>query len=535
MDISENKSYSQQEDDYLPPIVSSYNDETILPPLFDCADKLRRSLNVMQQCIQPPPVPTIVLVGDRCSVVNLKFPSSLMGKRGHRSRTDDDDDEWHVALEISRATNTIAGTTNGISNNPLTLLLKKKGFPNLTIVDLPGIPTLDEANKEIYERIHQMILNYITPEDRIILNILSASTDSLPKKFESMNISKKVDKKCERTLVVVTNADNAPHKFLNELVLDKVTAMGLNYVCVRNNIDLETLKESEIIEATLFETNEFLSKINKSMVSIPVLARKLMIIQVKITSTDIQRKIKDRLNANVTELKKLPSQCFSTVAEALRVVMQFVTSAKKLLQTILPGGNKFDDHNEDCTMYKKSLQTMLDQYSAQLHSKNLEKKEDFLMEEIMYIKDRMVNGLSIDFLSFLHEKVDGISKMAEEFVGKMWNCIERVIIDVLMHHFDSHPQLQDSTGRAVQNLIAQKNDESANWVREIIGMEKLAIDEDDCTLEDILDEAGGFNFMALHMISAVGKMVINNEMEEYIANYLTTSNEIEEAPETAKA
>lgn len=67
MDISENKSYSQQEDDYLPPIVSSYNDETILPPLFDCADKLRRSLNVMQQCIQPPPVPTIVLVGDRCS------------------------------------------------------------------------------------------------------------------------------------------------------------------------------------------------------------------------------------------------------------------------------------------------------------------------------------------------------------------------------------------------------------------------------------------------------------------------------------
>lgn len=41
--------------------------------------------------------------------------------------------------------------------------------------------------------------------------------------------------------------------------------------------------------------------------------------------------------------------------------------------------------------------------------------------------------------------------------------------------------------------------------------------------------------MALHMISAVGKMVINNEMEEYIANYLTTSNEIEEAPETAKA
>ncbi|XP_019226328.1 PREDICTED: putative dynamin-related protein 4A [Nicotiana attenuata] len=413
MDISEKKSNSHPEDDYVPPIVSSYNDETILPPLFDCVDNLRRSLNVMQQCIQPPPVPTIVLVGDRCSgkssliasligIISLKgcfctrvpvliklqnhhsckleFSLEFDGKTRTLRSSTDDDDEWCVALEISRATNTIAGSTNGISNNPLTLILKKKGFPNLTIVDLPGIPTLDEANKEIYERIHQMILNYITPEDRIILNVLSANTDSLPKTFESMNISDKVDKKCERTLVVVTNADNAPHKFLNELVLDKVTAMGLNYVCVRNNIDLESFKESEIIEATLFETNEFLSKINKSMVSIPVLARKLMIIQVKITSTDIQRKIKDRLNANVTELKKLPSQCFSTVAEALKAVMQYVTSAKKSLLTILPGGNQFDDNNEDSTMYKKSLQTMLDQYSVQLHSKNLEKKEDFLME-----------------------------------------------------------------------------------------------------------------------------------------------------------
>ncbi|OIT21227.1 PREDICTED: dynamin-related protein 4C-like [Nicotiana attenuata] len=561
----------------------------------------------MQQCIQPLPVPIIVLVGDRCSgkssliasLIGIKIPLKghfcirvpiLIKLQNHHSRklevslefdgetrtlrsSIDDDDEWYVALEISQATNTIAGTTNGISNNPLTLILKKIGFPNLTIVDLPGIPTLDEANKEIYERVHQMILNYITSEDRIILNVLSASTDSLPKTFESMNISKKVGKKCERTLVVVTNADNAPHKFLNELVLGKVTAMGFNYVCVRNNIDLESFKESEIIEATLFETHEFLSKIKKSMVSIPVLARKLMIIQVKITSTDIQRKIKDRLNANVTELKKLPT--------------------KKSQQTILPGGNQFDDNNEDCTMYKKSLQTMLDQYSVQLHSRNLEKKEDFLIEEIMYIKDIMVNGLSIDFLNFLHEKVDGISKMTEEFVCKMWNCVERVIIDVLMHHFDSHPQLQDSTRRAVQNLIPNKKDESINWVREIIGMEKLAIGYtcinpcyvDSCnrllaqetTFMDIMNKNHSIiniegigevdvehlrnhldvarlafdlkmkttahwkifstrqvDFMALHAISAVRKMAINNEMEEYIANYLTTSNEIEEAPEISK-
>ncbi|XP_060189079.1 putative dynamin-related protein 4A [Lycium barbarum] len=369
MDISEKKSTPQEQeedDDYIAPIVSSYN-EKIICTLFNCVDRLP----VTQQCIQPPAVPTIVLVGDKCSgksslvasLIGIKIPCFctrvpiLIKLQNHHSpklefslefdgkeRTTSTDYN-DVALEITRATKEIAGTTSGISNKALTLILKKNGFPDLTIVDLPGIPTAldnDEANNK--ETCEQIIMKYITPEDRIILNVLSGSSDSLPNKFESMNMCKKVDKKCGRTLVVVTKADNAPHKFLNELVLDKVTAMGFNFVCVRNNIDAESFKESESAEATLFELVP--PTIDKTLFGIRVLARKLMLMQAKITSIDITRKIKDRLDANISDLKKLPNQRFSSVAYGL----------KEFEREILLRGDQFD---EDCSTSPRSIVEML--------------------------------------------------------------------------------------------------------------------------------------------------------------------------------
>ncbi|KAM3231597.1 putative dynamin-related protein 4A [Capsicum annuum] len=473
MDISEKKSIPQEvEDDYVAPIVSSYNDE-LLRSLFNCVDRVCAA----HQFIQPPTVPTIVLVGDRCSgksslvasLIGIKLPRFctrlpvLIKLQNHQSpklefsiefdgmeksssRTDHDNDEWSVASEITRATNAIADGI--VCNKALTVNLKKNGFPNLTIVDLPGIPTIskyDDQDHTIKETCEQMIMEYITPEDRIILNVLSTSSDSLPNKLESMNMSLKVDEKRERTLVVVTKVDKAPDRFLDELLLDKVTAMGHSYVCVRNNIDSESFKESECAVATLFK----LLSIPKTSVGITILARTLMLIQAKITSIDITSKIKDRLVAKVSDLKKLPNQCFGSVANALRSVMRFLSRANK------------------------TIVEMLDQYSAELHSIiNLENKQGlFLMDEIKYIEERK------------------------------------------MDHFDCHPQLQDSTKKALENLIAKKKDASVNWAREIIEMERLAAGFHTCNYAASCNRllAQGTSFMEIINNPKVSHSTLNLE------------------------
>nr|GFB69483.1 dynamin-related protein 4C-like isoform X1 [Tanacetum cinerariifolium] len=87
-------------------------------------------------------------------------------------------------------------------------------------------------------------------------------------------MSQKVDKTGERTLAVVTKADKAPEGLLEKVTADDVN-IGLGYICVRNRIGDESHEEARLKERTLFETHSLLSKIDKSMVGIPVLAYKL--------------------------------------------------------------------------------------------------------------------------------------------------------------------------------------------------------------------------------------------------------------------
>ncbi|MCD7457657.1 hypothetical protein HAX54_035690 [Datura stramonium] len=484
-----------------PPIVASFNDR--VRPLLDCVDKLRH-LNIMQEGIQ---LPTIVVVGDQSSgkssvleslagislprgqgictrvplVMRLQNDPNLTAPDLHLEYNNKSlsVDEVGIADAIILATDEIAGHGKGISNNPLTLVVKKNGVPDLTMVDLPGITrvAVQGQPEDIYEQIYDIIMKYIAPEESIILNVLSASVDFTT--CESIRMSQKVDKTGERTLAVVTKADKNPEGLFEKVTADEVN-IGLGYVCVRNRIGNESYEEARSDEARLFSTHPLLSKIDKSMLGIPILAQKLVRIQATIISKclpEIVRKINDKLAASLAELNRLP-QRLTSVPEALTAFMRILSSSKDSLKKILLNG-EFDEYPEENEMHSTArLVEMLDQYSSELHSKNFVKTEDFLMEEVMFLQETKGIGLPnflrrAVFLNVLQKNVKEIAASPEDFVGKLWNYLERVVIRVLMYHCDNYPQLQSSTRRAAQNLIAKKKNESVDWVREIIGMEKL--------------------------------------------------------------
>jgi len=200
-----------------PPIISSYNDR--IRPLLDAVDKLR-TLKVMKEGIQ---LPTIVVVGDqssgKSSVLESLAAISLPRGQGictrvplimrlqnqpnpdaeptyeleYMGRTVQTD-EAHVAEDVECATHQIAGDAKGISNTPITLLVEKHGVPDLTMVDLPGITRIPVRGQpqNIHQLVREMIMEYITPEETIILNVLSATVDFST--CESIMLSQSVDK-----------------------------------------------------------------------------------------------------------------------------------------------------------------------------------------------------------------------------------------------------------------------------------------------------------------------------------------------------
>lgn len=486
----------------LAPLVSSYNDK--IRPLLDAIDKLR-NLKVMQEGIQ---LPTIVVVGDQSSgkssvlesLAGISLPRGMgictrvpliMRLQHHPNPRSElqleylgkmvSTDETHIAEDINVATNEIAGLGKGISHTPLTLSVKKNGVPDLTMVDLPGITRVPIKGQpeDIYEQISEIIMEYIKPEESIILNVLSATVD-FPT-CESIRMSQRVDKTGERTLAVVTKSDKAPEGLREKVMADDV-GIGLGYVCVRNRIGEESYEAARMEEMRLFESDPLLSKIDKSMVSVPVLAEKLVQIQATIISKclpEIVSKINDKLNANVMELNKMP-QKLSSVAEALTTFMRIVGLSKASLVKILVRG-EFDEYPDDKNMHCTArLAEMLKVFSEELKTGSPNNFTDnFLLEEIMVLKE--TKGIELPnflprsaFHTLLQRKIKAISELPVCFVTKVWDYVERIVVEVLMHHSENYPQLKMSTRRAAQNLVSKMKKRSIDRVMEIVEMEKLA-------------------------------------------------------------
>ncbi|CAN1217796.1 Dynamin-related protein 4C [Linum perenne] len=457
------------------PIVSSYNDK--IRPLLDAIDKLRHLNVAAKEGIQ---LPTIVVVGDQSSgkssvlesLAGISLPRGqgictrvplIMRLHHHSAPTPVlsleysfngstktvPTDETSVAVAINTATEEIAGAGKGISNNPLTLIVRKNGVPDLTMVDLPGITRVPVHGQpeDIYEQVTETIMEYIKPEESIILNVLSATVDFST--CESIRMSQKVDKTGDRTLAVVTKVDKSPEGLLEKVMADDV-GIGLGYVCVRNRIGDETYEDARNEEALLFSSHPLLSKIDKSIVGVPVLAQKLVQIQAAIISRclpEIVKKINDKLGMNIQELNRMP-KTMSSRGEAMATFMAIMGSSKESLRRVIVRG-EFNEYPDELQMH----------CTARL-----------ILEEAKGIW--LPNYLSsVAFLALLQKKVQGIYVIPLAFVDQVWNYIEGVVISVLMKRCESYHLLQLSTRRTCHSLISRMRERSVNWVNEVLEME----------------------------------------------------------------
>ncbi|XP_052879836.1 dynamin-related protein 4C-like isoform X2 [Gossypium arboreum] len=483
------------------PIISSYNDK--IRPLLDVIDRLRL-LNVMKEGIQ---LPTIVVVGDQSSgkssvlesLAGVNLPRSqgictrvpLIIRLQNHARPRSElyleysgkmvpVEEPQIATAINIATDEVAGPGKSISDIPLTLVVRKDGVPDLTMVDLPGITRVPVHGQpdNIYEQIRHIIIQYITPKESIILNVLSATVDFST--CESIRMSQQVDKNGERTLAVVTKVDRAPDGLVDKVTADDVN-IGLGYICVRNRIGDESYEEARKEEARLFETNAHLSCIDKSIVGVHVLAEKLVQIQAKAIAKclpAIVQNISAKLDANVSELEKMP-KALTSIADATQAMMRIIQAAKESLKKLLWRG-EFDEYPEDNTKHGTArLVEMLNQFSYELHNceeSNLSK--DFLTEEIKGLEEakgiELPNFLPCEaFLRILRRKVERISYLPIKFTEKYWDYIDNVMIFVLTRHSEMYYHLQVSAKGAAHNLVQKLREQSINRAKEIVEMEKL--------------------------------------------------------------
>ncbi|KAF8038490.1 hypothetical protein BT93_B1131 [Corymbia citriodora subsp. variegata] len=486
----------------MPPLAASYNDR--MRPLLNAIDRLR-NLMVIEEGIH---LPAIVVVGDQSSGkssvlkslagINLPWGRGICTRVPLIMQLQDNPqadhpklylefngkviptEENNIAKAINDATDEIVGHGKGVSNMPLTLVIKKYGIPDLTMIDLPGITRVPVHGQpeNIYEQISEMIMEYTRPEESIILNVLSATVDFST--CQSIRMSQIVDKTGRRTLAVITKADKAPEGLLEKVKADDVN-VGLGYVCVRNRSGAETCEEARLKEVKLFDTHPLLRKIDKSIVGVPVLAQKLMQIQATIIAKylpEIVMKINEKLDENRAELKRMPKN-LSSVEDAMMAFMDIMGSAKESLRKVLLRC-ELDEYLDEKDMHCPArLVEMLNQYFEELQNcteNNL--TTNFLVEEMEVLEEAKGIGLTdvlchTAFPFLLQRKMKEISSKLPSFVVHVWDYIEGVVIQALMRHSQNYPQLQSSTRRVASSLIKKMKGKTLNRMMKIVEMEKL--------------------------------------------------------------
>uniref|UniRef100_I1P9P2 GED domain-containing protein n=1 Tax=Oryza glaberrima TaxID=4538 RepID=I1P9P2_ORYGL len=431
-------------------IAESYNDQ--IRPLLDAVDRLRH-LKVTQEGIQ---LPTIVVVGDQSSGKSsvLESLAGISLPRGQgictrvplvmRLQDDPSADSPKLQLEhsngrvvttseakvadaINAATAEIAGSGKGISDAPITLVVRKRGVPDLTLVDLPGITRVPVQGQpdDIYDQIAKIIKPWTTSTSA---SATSASATALARRRTTRRASRR---------------------------------SGCSSIIPSSPRSTSPWSASPVLPAEDKEDSERPLSPKASRTS--------------------SSKINDRVSSHSSEVDQMPPD-LNNVADAVRAFFHIVKQVCASLEKVLVRG-EFDEFPDDRHFHGTArIAEKMDGYKRRLPAECPKSSDDdamFLMEEVRVLEE--TKGINLPnfllrsaFLVLLKKKVETVMHVPHELVNEVWGYVEDVVMNILLKHSENFPQVQPSCRRAVQTLMDKARARSAQHVKELIEMELVS-------------------------------------------------------------
>ena len=133
-------------------------------------------------------------------------------------------------MNIKKLTNDIAGERS-IVDDPIKLRIYSNDYPNLTIIDLPGITRIHVGRWDNLEITTKIAARYCKDPKTIILCVITATRDFW--NSAALRLAKDWDRNQERTIGVITKIDimdkgtSAKKMLLNEEIHLKLGYIGI--------------------------------------------------------------------------------------------------------------------------------------------------------------------------------------------------------------------------------------------------------------------------------------------------------------------
>ncbi|KAJ7396433.1 hypothetical protein BTVI_145045 [Pitangus sulphuratus] len=165
-----------------------------------------------------------------------------------------------VRQEIEAETDRVTGMNKGISSIPINLRVYSPHVLSLTLIDLPGITKVPVGDQppDIEQQIRDMIMQFISRENCLILAVTPANTDLA--NSDALKLAKEVDPQGLRTIGVITKLDLMDEGTdAREVLENKLLPLRRGYIGVVNRSQKDIDGKKDIKAALLAERKFFLS------------------------------------------------------------------------------------------------------------------------------------------------------------------------------------------------------------------------------------------------------------------------------------
>ncbi|XP_074439055.1 dynamin-1-like protein isoform X5 [Larus michahellis] len=276
------------------------------------------------------------------------FPQRMVGKQLEMKMIYTDFDE--IRQEIENETERISGNNKGISPEPIHLKIFSSNVVNLTLVDLPGmtkVPVGDQP-KDIELQIRELILQFISNPNSIILAVTAANTDMATS--EALKIAREVDPDGRRTLAVITKLDlmDAGTDAM-DVLMGRVIPVKLGIIGVVNRSQLDINNKKSVADSIRDEYG-FLQKKYPSLANrngTKYLARtlnRLLMHHIR----DCLPELKTRINVLAAQYQSLLNSYGEPVEDKSATLLQLITKFATEYCNTIEGTAKYIETSELC-------------------------------------------------------------------------------------------------------------------------------------------------------------------------------------------
>ena len=215
-----------------------------------------------------------------------------------------------IRTEIEAETDRKLGNTKKISSDPIRLAIHSPHVIDLSLVDLPGMTKVPIADQpaDIEQQLRDMALQYIEPEEAIILAVSAANSDLATS--DAIQLAKRVDPDGARTMGVLTKLDlmdagtDALEALQGRIIPLKHGFVGVVNRSQKDLIDGKTPETARDDERRFFENHARYRTLRTTMGS-AFLARRLnelLLAHIRAALPALQRKVASALSSARAEL-----------------------------------------------------------------------------------------------------------------------------------------------------------------------------------------------------------------------------------------